>query len=280
MRNVLLISILSAFLLSCEKEAYIPIPDQEAKLAVSCFISPGDTAVDVFVYLSEPVFAVHDPNAGVMQNATVVFSNGSVSIPVPYNSNFGTYHLGLASFPVGYNTTYYLTVSDAQGRQVTTKTTTPSAAFPAFEASQDTRVNANNNPTYEVTCKITDIIGEENYYRILCAKVSYDSIFMDTTIYGEGMDVFLNDHTGDGNTSVSQIPIYNHASADTSTSYRARRVTVVKCNKDYYNFHSSISKANNSNGNPFAEPVIIYSNVEGGYGCFGAYVMQHKDIPY
>jgi hypothetical protein len=279
MRIIILIGMLSVFFVSCEKEAKeIHIPDQEAKLAVSCFISPGDTAVDVYVYLSQPVFAVQDPNAGVVQNASVVFSNGSVSIPVPYNSSFGTYHVSFAS-PIDYNTTYYLAVSDAQGRQVSAKTTTPTAGFPAFEASQDEKENANNNTTYEVTCKITDIAGEENYYRIRCAKVSYDSLLMDTTIYGEGMNVFVDDHTGDGNTAVAKISIFSYTVSESAT-YRARRVMVIKCNKDYYNFHSSISDANNSNGNPFAEPVIIYSNVEGGFGCFGAFTSRYKDIPY
>ncbi len=39
----------------------------------------------------------------------------------------------------------------------------------------------------------------------------------------------------------------------------------------YYHYHRSIHRAKRSQANPLAEPVLIYSNITGGLGVFGAF---------
>lgn len=278
MRILFFIPILLLLLSACEKEANIKLPVQEPKLAVSCFISPGDSAVVVTVYLSEPVFA--EQVNTLVSNATLTLSNGITSINIPYNNNSGNYQASLAVFPIMHNSTYYLTVVDATGRRVSSQTTVPSASNPAYDVSQTATTDPYDNITYQVNCTVHDISGEENYYRVNAASVYYSASVMDTSIYMEGRTVYLNDRSKDGTDMNAGIQVYSYGNDLDTASYRARRVIVVKGNKDYYNFHNSVSTAEFSNGNPFAEPVIIYSNIEGGYGCFGAFTLTYKEIPY
>ncbi len=53
---------------------------------------------------------------------------------------------------------------------------------------------------------------------------------------------------------------------------------VKSITKDYYNFLLSQIQYNQSQDNPFAEPVNIYSNIKNGYGLFSAEKSQFKTI--
>lgn len=46
--------------------------------------------------------------------------------------------------------------------------------------------------------------------------------------------------------------------------------------KDYYLYHKTVSKQQQVSSDPFAEPIIIYNNIEGGYGTFSAYATDIK----
>lgn len=45
---------------------------------------------------------------------------------------------------------------------------------------------------------------------------------------------------------------------------------VYNTDEHYFKYHRSVQTRGDSD-NPFVEPSLIYTNVEGGLGCFGAY---------
>ena len=51
-------------------------------------------------------------------------------------------------------------------------------------------------------------------------------------------------------------------------------IHVRNCTRDYFDYYNSASLQNWNNGDPFAEPVPIYTNISGGQGLFGAYNTQ------
>ena len=279
MKYLFYISIVLIFFSSCEKDANIKLPEQEPKLSVSCFISPGDTTVKASVFLSEPVFSTSTTNAGVVNNAIVTLSNGINTISLVYNMNTGLYSAQL-TFPILYNATYYLSVIDAQGRHVTSSTTTPSATNPSYDISRTSTADPNGNINYQIKCKIHDIPGEENYYRAHTSVIYYDVSQGDTVISMQRFSVYVNDRSGDGKDLDANMELFSSSSGMTdTTAYMAHRIMVIKANRDYYNFHNSVTTANFSN-NPFAEPTMVYSNIQGGFGCFGAYTLTYKDLEY
>ena len=46
--------------------------------------------------------------------------------------------------------------------------------------------------------------------------------------------------------------------------------------KDYFAYHKTVSKQQQVRSDPFAEPIIIYNNIDGGYGTFSAYATDIK----
>ncbi len=265
---------------SCEKEANIKVPNQEAKLVVTCFISPIDTDVVVNLSLSKPIYA-QSTNATV-NDATVILSNGVNSIVIPYKNNTqGVYRASLSSFAISYNTSYYLTVNTPDGKSVSASTTVPPSQFPNFTVSQSVMTNANNNQTFNISCSVDDISGTNNYYRLTSANRQFDATTQTDTSTTSDYDVkFFNDSQHDGQTINASTSNFNYSSGSVPNYYRARRVILINCNKDYYLYNSTALNSGLSSDNPFGEPVIIYSNINGGYGCFGAYTARYKDIIY
>jgi hypothetical protein len=47
------------------------------------------------------------------------------------------------------------------------------------------------------------------------------------------------------------------------------RITVKTLTDELYQFYKSYQALENAQGNPFAEPVILYSNMSNDVGCFG-----------
>jgi hypothetical protein len=45
---------------------------------------------------------------------------------------------------------------------------------------------------------------------------------------------------------------------------------LYNADEHYYRYHRSLTERHDYT-NPFTEPYLIYSNIEGGLGCFGAY---------
>jgi Domain of unknown function (DUF4249) len=207
-------------------------------------------------------------------------SNGTNNITIPFIQNQQAYKISASTFPILYNTTYYLTVVDQEGRSVSATTTTPSSAIPSYEVNQTATADASNENVYQVTCKIDDLWSEQNYYRINTGQLYYSSTTNSTFLYMHNTARFVSDNNANGNELITTLQIYENPTPLDSGDYRARRVFLTKGNKDYYNFNQSVITANISGNNPFAEPTIIYTNIEGGFGCFGSYITTFKDIAY
>ena len=48
-------------------------------------------------------------------------------------------------------------------------------------------------------------------------------------------------------------------------------VSVLNCSKDFYLYNKSVQESDGIGGNPFTDPVQVYTNIQNGFGCFGAY---------
>ncbi|MBK7028756.1 MAG: DUF4249 family protein [Bacteroidales bacterium] len=57
-------------------------------------------------------------------------------------------------------------------------------------------------------------------------------------------------------------------------------VELSTLSKDYFLFRKSLIKYNESQNNPFSEPIKIYTNIENGYGIFAGSTLLFKRIRY
>lgn len=288
-----------SFLLSCEsliKEIDPSIlPETDSKLVVACFISPQDTVLAAKVTETKLLIGTTGDVRDDITNATVSLSNGSKTIQLIYNAKLGYYRALPANLPISVGKTYTITVSTPDGRKVNASTTVPKNTT-IKEVKIDSTQTTNNQQGVvvsrtEYTVKLIwqDMIGETNYYRgmsVFEAFIQYPDNYTANKL--PPFPSTLTDlRTIDDKNTNGQLLSLSRAFEATSPaiSIRDSRIKLVKQIKaglfhtdiHYYNYHTSLRRQRENN-NPFAEPVLLYTNINGGFGCFGAYNATWQDF--
>lgn len=132
-----------------------------------------------------------------------------------------------------------------------------------------------------------DISDEENYYIISFFTEQYDSIYgpsgkfqnwvetLDANLIPTGAGYAISDQAFSGNSYVARFSNWSYYYGLDSVILSAELKSV---SKDLYLFKISSDTYFNTEGNPFAEPVVIHENIENGYGLFGVGESQVDSI--
>jgi hypothetical protein len=282
MKNSLLTCLLAAgcLLSGCEKEVTgIKLPASDSKLLVTSFISPQDTAVFAHVSRSEPSLGYQRPLGEPVTNASVSISDGTQTRQLTYTGFNAGYHVNTRDFPIVAGVTYTLRASVPGGETVEATCTVPAALAEAPVVTVDSVLRANDaGRDYFVRLNWTDAGGQENYYRPL-AETQWEYLeppnnkpgIATSSVNWQG-EVYLDDRGKDGERLFSprgQLWIGSPPSNVNAPNYL--NAHVLHTDRHYYQYHRSLQLASRSDGNPFAEPVLVYSNVTGGLGVFAAY---------
>lgn len=273
MKKILFIILVMPLLFSCEKEADIELPETNPKLVVSCFISPDIDSVLAYIQWSRPVFSSEDtdrPN----DNLEVSISDGSSIAYLSYDFNIGQYVLPTAEFPLAFGVEYTLRVKAPTGEEVVARTTIPAELPSIASATVDSSSYTNNfgEEINEFIYKTTlnDNSTDFQYYRFI--YYNEDTWFPGKTYSSiEGQSYLDDESLIDGQLYVEENITYYGFNGAVSN----KRLAILNCSESYYRYHKTLQ--NQSFGNPFAEPTIVYSNVEGGLGAFGGYRMTVVD---
>ncbi|MCE7058768.1 DUF4249 domain-containing protein [Dyadobacter sp. CY343] len=303
--RILLICIACLSLAACESlvteidEA--DLPKTESRLVVQSFISPENQKTLVVVSQSAPLFGQDIPAALVLSNALVTISNGSQEAVVPYDSVNMLYAIDKSRFPIEAGKKYTITASDGK-RSVNSFCTVPlKVATPkSFEIDTTYSSNFANDTLLTLKMQWDDIPGERNFYRVRAYIDLEYSVADDTSpqdfkerrirnrfnVNWEetvGRDNFQSDASLDGTVFTSPrgtlrlpgITAYDFGNGNVFTVYPKSKivsVTMEVFNTDevYYKYHKSLDNARNSD-NPFVEPSLVFTNINGGLGCFAAY---------
>jgi hypothetical protein len=251
---------------ACEKDADVKLPKVESKLVVSSFISPMDTIIKVNVTLSQPLYNNSNSNDySAISNAAVQINDGTNFQTLAYNDTGNYYFVSTTLFPLSVGTTYYLTVSTPDGKNVNASTSIPSSNQ-SLTYSAEPIVDPNNSNRFFFSTEWNDPSGAENYYRI----VYYDKYYYDgstDTSYYSAHSNDISDKDKDGSTIAESFEIY---ASINSTMNASGELQLIHASKEYYLYHSKLFDAAYSSG-PFSEPVQMYTNINGGYGVFAGY---------
>ncbi|RIV27390.1 DUF4249 domain-containing protein [Fibrisoma montanum] len=295
------------FLMACDSLRQEINPDrlttEPQKLVVSCFIAPGDTAVVVRVSRSQSVVGTTTPASSTVANALVTFSDGTQSVTLRVRdsqtymygillSGFSEYWAKTSVMPIRAGQTYRLRVEAPGSPAVEAECTVPGpVALSSFTVDSAVINNFGFTSTeYYVRLRWTDPAGQANFYRVAGSnEYSFTTRYTqpnrpprDTTIRQIGQISFgnnltVNDAGRDGQDMISgrgQLVASSSFVTGQRQSVRpAGRVAVYLLNVDenYYRYHDAVERQAGTDGNPFAEPVPIPTNIRGGLGCFGAY---------
>lgn len=299
MKKIFLYSLLivsQLIMLSCESliKEIDPsfLPETDSKLVVACFISPQDTVLAAKVTETKLLIGTTGDIRDDITNATVSLSDGSKSIRLIYSPKLDYYRALPSELPILVGKTYTITVNTPDGRQVSASTTVPNNVEIKEVKIDSTTVNdfqqgnSVTNTEYDVKVIWQDKAGETNYYRAISAyDVTYEISETKTnkklsdTLISSLVDLrTIDDKDTDGqllSLNRTFLPSMNIGNVQNNREVSGKRLDKIKVGLfqtdiHYYNYHTSLRRQRENN-NPFAEPVLLYTNINGGFGCFGAY---------
>jgi hypothetical protein len=277
MKSKLFLFLFSIIMTACVKKASISFPASKPQLVVTCFISPQDSVIGAVVRLSQPKSGINGSAApaaaGEIRDAKVIISNGTRSRELSFDEATLFYSISANEFPIKEGEEYFLSVSTPDGKSVSAKTKVPVTGLEIQSCSSsiikenETKIEAN------VEMTIKDVPNETTYLSIFYHNVfTPENIEEPFTVFGYfDSDEKINKTTFQhfGNTS------FYHQDSLTSALLD---ISVLNCSKEFYYYNKSVQESGIGSLNPFSDPVMVYTNIDNGYGCFGAYNAIHRSI--
>lgn len=260
------------------------LPSTDSRLVLSCYISPQDTVIAAKLTETKTVISTGGTRADIT-NGTMKISDGTKTVPLVYDSNLLYYRALPSQMPIVVGKTYTMTVSTPDGRSVSSKCSVPPPiTIKEIKVDSGTAVtlrNLNAKEVKEYYLKLIwqDLPGSVDYYRGFgfvtgTFKDRNNTISQRT----DGVDFTgLDDKNSDGQLLTLNVT-YQPARNSTSATIQKLTVGLFHADINYFNYHESLRKQRGNNNNPFVEPVLLYTNVEGGFGCFGAYNATWKEL--
>ncbi len=258
----------------------VDLSEHTSELAPYAFFKDTDTILTVMVGKSVGILDNSDPT--VIEGATVeLYKNGTLLYTFTYADSVKGYQIALnGMFNPTIGETYELRVAAPGFETVSATQIIPQpVAIQNVEYEPLGTVNqfGNQMDVYNVT--FIDPINVDNFYEV-AGVLKYSYVDFDSTVYENSYDLYfessdpnfsdgtITDFNFDGQRYTLRLQSYPNwiDPNDETTKIKVylRSVTV-----DYATFKSSLNKLWNAQGNPFAEPVLLHTNMSGGLGLFG-----------
>lgn len=279
--SIITIALAAFLLVSCERDANIDLPEVDAKLVVTCFISPQDTLLTAHVERSQPVFQPASSTAyATVTDATITISNGTTSAQFVYDGALDLYTLNPSAFPIASGITYSLTVTTPKGESVSSSTTVPAPAGTDYAATVTSITGTAPDLVYSIKHTWTDLAGQNDFYRIIPVHVMLNSQLPGDTLFvrfRRRQNHLETDKNNDGGQVELNEDEYNEQ-FQSSDSLIAFESYLVHASREYYLYHQSLEN-NDGGADPFSEPTLMYTNITGGYGVFAGFTSVKRRFP-
>lgn len=274
MKYLVIYLLIFVMITSCEQIVEIELPEYEPRISMSCYYHPDDYYVDARLFENISIDSTSFPD--IIGNATVLmYENGhffeEFEGSSPNSSNYRYRNLS----PAIPGNTYTLTAqvegfSDVSATQIMPYP--PAVTLSEFINDSDIIVGDNRQDIYKIT--LEDDPDIDNYYEFrIFTRKKENAPYGNWTIrnlrspYSQietgGKTLYLKDNSFNGETY--QVELLSNTR---DTSMLQIKVQVNTITRDKFLFIQTLSAYQDAQYNPFAEPVIIHSNVENGMGVF------------
>ena len=305
-KYILLFSILASliFSIACEKTIDIDIEDSKPKIVLNAEINPDST---IKVHISRSRHILDIANLSTLNDAEVkLFEDETFIGNLIYDASISCYCINYKPIQ-GKN--YKFVVSHQQFETINATSQILEKIKPiSIDTSRS--FGQYNEEQINISIKFKDPANEKNYYMLkLRSKykaeiwdpdlITIDTIYEvpDTTIidisqggyyYADAIDpmhfssndlnledgdylrsLVIADEFFDGKEYVLKISLDAFSlpyTSDTTVVY----IDFYAISQDYYKYLRSEKKYQNSSGDPFSEPVMVFTNVENGLGILGS----------
>lgn len=259
--------------------------ESKSKLVVVSYISPQDTMLVVRVQKTQPALGQQlTEEQRKVKDATVTISDGASVVALAYNAANNQYEADARTWPIAAGKTYRLKVVAPVGTAEATCTVPLTEGIAITEATAPYTLiedyYGQSVRKYTITFKWQDAPGVTNFYRTLAFKeYTLTDHNGEKRVYKEGLygsydnddRQIQNDENYQGGIMTSEPLVYHDYSSESIEKPYYINCVLVVSDKNYFLYHRALNKQEESNGNPFAEPALMYSNVKGGLGVFGGY---------
>lgn len=291
--SIFLLAIIS--LVACTKKVDVKVPEIKDGLTLFCNNETG-TAISVIVGRSMSILKYNRKENLYVKNATVkLYANGVMVETLKYDEDMGLYLSDTKTEP---GKKYKITVEAPGYPSAEAEAEAPLQTPLILQSIVDTTMPSPWGGGFvmatAVTIKFDDVPGIKDYYQLNfysadqlmfsrqpepsweCLGIKDASIDLQLdAINGESCvsgDIVFNDELFDGRSKqiVSSVsPHVIFGLADTLSGDTVYPVfKLARISEARYRYHQSFKKAQEADGNPFAEPVNVYSNVKNGHGIF------------
>lgn len=286
MKHIIYIIALSSFIFStaCNEDAFtnvveIDIPEHTPLIALSSTVALQDTSMEVLVSTSASIENGSE-DYEILENATVnVYRNNELWKTLDFDPDSRFFTLDFDEALEANDIVYKLEATATGFETASAEQRFPTAAvLENLEYENDASINSYGERVDQISFDIIDSAGED-YYLIEAfieeewtnGSVGEYRIWMDTTDplledVNYGNSKLLNDATFDGGKYRVQFTTWGGYGDDNKKE--TLKISLVKITKDHYLFTRSLSQYQLAQDNPFAEPVVVFDNIENGYGIF------------
>jgi hypothetical protein len=278
----------------CQKSILIEPQPHNQKVSIEGLLQPGEVP-KIYVNHTVPFFEsieTQTPSSLFVPDARVTISTDGTADFLTADSTFSMffcrwepYYIGTT--PILDNATYALSV-EHDGRTYTASTTTNVSKVTIDSVSYTSAFVDIFGGHEGVIVDFTDIPGEENQYRFYTTRPlttehqTTDDREYSSTCLAEGDSVEITEIGRvvyfDDNLDGSQVrfvaePFYTQFQGDESVVY------IQSVDEQVAYFYDTLNRQHEANINPFAEPVTLYTMIEGAIGVFGA-VRLSDPVPF
>lgn len=274
--------ILLSFATACELVVPIDLPDQEPKLVLNGFLE-ADSGATVFLSRSYGMYEEFDIDP-VPGGQVTITENQASAVPMIQDRD-DSLRFDLDALTIQPGSTYTVEASAPGYETVRGVTTVPQRiTFDTVEVDLGARRDRDSVLFDVWTLYVTDPPGEENYYflrvyldtdienYLICFE-TLDPVLADLDVLNNGNDVAnlcegrFNDVIFNGTTYELQVftEAFYRQQPDVAIEFE-----LLHLDQAAYNYLLSSERQFNTEGNPFAEPAIVFNNIENGFGIIGS----------
>ena len=289
--HILSILVFATFIFSCEKEIVLDEDQIKPRIVVNSVFAANDT---LRIHLSESRNILYN-NGGDLPDiedaVAKLYDNSDIELGTFVYESLGNYYLASPFPTAGF--TYTLKVTHPNFDDITTTSTTPSivnimqidTSTVGDQFNIDITINDNANETnyysliiesnVTTTWEIEPGVIETNTYQItnwICTNDINVEGAADVTGDICSQELLFSDKSFNGTQYIFKITDY----FDENTDFMI--VSLRSMSEDLFKYRVTYKNYEENNGNPFGEPVQVYSNVEDGYGIFSGYSAYQDSI--
>lgn len=292
-------------IMSCEKEVEVKLPKEEPRLVVNALLN-NNTVFRVNISKSTGIFDSNSSNTSLSNATVLLYENNNFKDSLLYNS-FSELYVAKNNTRVVAGNLYFLKAAAPGFLAVETQSKAPvSVPIVNIVKRENVRTDADGFQLDEIRLTFNDNAATSDFYLVRLRKpssssgntVQYDenlclsSSDKDIDRYAAsdprdiescfGNEFLMTDKNFNGSqkeiiffaTHTSMMPFVNPVN---NRTYKPV-IELHHITQDQYRFSKSYNTYLDADGNPFAEPVLIYGNIKNGYGIFSAFSMTRDTI--